>query len=183
MLVEGTQTISRTRGDLGVPARATSLSSSSSIQPDRSSRGPAKGEEESSFTGTRVEDSITLSLVAESAAARPAGVGQTAPYPRGAEAPTETGKETADSNIKQSIEQTNEQEQERLDQIARAVDERLNDNLSLRFRQDEETGEEIFQLVEQETGDVVRQIPAEEVLEFMKKFEESVSGLFISEQA
>lgn len=76
-----------------------------------------------------------------------------------------------------------DEEEDRLTQFTEEANSKLNQNLSLRFRRDEETGTEVFQLVEQDTGEVVRQVPSEEVLEFMQKFEESVTGLFVSKQA
>ena len=75
-----------------------------------------------------------------------------------------------------------EQEQERLARIADELSGKLNEHLSLRFTTDEDTGANLFQLVEQKSGEVVQQIPSEEVLEFMKKFRD-LSGLLFSEQA
>lgn len=67
--------------------------------------------------------------------------------------------------------------------LAEKLSEQFNDNLALRFERDEETGRQIFQLVDKETGDVVRQIPPQQILEFSKRFQEFVSGLLFSEQA
>jgi flagellar protein FlaG len=181
MLVESTQAINRFSGDLGVSGRAIPLSSSVE-KPASGQTRVAQGE--SSPVESQSEDSITLSDNAESSPGSGTGDNVLSPE-RGnqAEDQSAAGGPTALQKIKQSIEDTQETEREKLTQIAENVTERLNDSLSLRFSQDKETGAEIFQLVEPETGDVVRQIPAEDVLEFMKKFEESVSGLIISQQA
>jgi flagellar protein FlaG len=185
VLVEGTQLINRPTGDLAVPARATSLSSSSTNQPKGAPKAP-NPEEESLRLGIPAQDSITLSELATSETSgtntpqKPPASALLAPDKNQEASEEGTGVNT---KIKKSIELSQEQEKDKLSQIANDVNERLNDSLSLRFRRDEETGEDIFQLVEQDTGDVVRQIPAEEVLEFMKKFEESLSGLIFSQQA
>jgi len=184
MLVESTQSINRFAGDLGVSARATSLSSSPA-KPNRSQTKAVLGEGEPSPEETRIEDQVTLSEVAEAKADDAVHEDRLslASTQRDASVTDLDDKPGANQKIKQSIKSTQDTEREKLTQIAEDVTGRLDDSLSLRFSQDKETGTDIFQLVEPETGDVVRQIPAEEVLEFMKKFEKSVSGLFISQQA
>lgn len=75
------------------------------------------------------------------------------------------------------------EEKKRLEEISEEAQAKLlNENISLRFKRDEETGEDLFQFVDKGSGDIVRQIPAEDALEFLKKFE-TVSGLLFSEQA
>ena len=76
-----------------------------------------------------------------------------------------------------------QQEEERIKEAAEEISEKLNESLSVRFRTDEETGESVYQFVEKETGDVVRQIPPKDLVEFNKRFDEAVSGLLLSEQA
>lgn len=71
-----------------------------------------------------------------------------------------------------------EEAQKKLEEHKKQIEE----NLALRFGTDEETGTDFFQLVDTTSGDVVRQIPSENVLEFMKRFK-SVTGLLFSEQA
>lgn len=56
------------------------------------------------------------------------------------------------------------------------------EQLRLRFSRDEETGKDVFQLVEPDSGEVVRQIPPENILEFIKRFQTSVSGMLLSEK-
>jgi flagellar protein FlaG len=160
--------------------------SSSSGKPESSRSTAAEGGEESSLAESRIEDLITLSQAAGSeldvAKPKRALAAEKAQGPNSGtdDVASEPG---ASYKIKESIRETQDSEREKLDQIAQDVDKRLSETLSLRFSLDKETGTEIFQLVEPESGDVVRQIPAEDVLEFMKKFEESVSGLLISQQA
>lgn len=83
---------------------------------------------------------------------------------------------------KEMLEQSKESEKERLEAVSREVNERLNNNLALRFGEDEETGKDFFQLIEKDTGDVVRQIPSEAILDFMERLQES-TGILFSEQA
>lgn len=89
------------------------------------------------------------------------------------------------AQIDETVQKTKE-EKEALEEAAR---EKLREEraeaekeLALRFGTDEETGTEFFQFVDKNSGDVVRQIPSENILEFMKRFN-SVSGLLFSEQA
>lgn len=89
---------------------------------------------------------------------------------------------SSEESLQEAIEEKRQQEEERLARIADELSGKLNDQLRLRFATDEETGTDLFQLIEQETGEVVQQIPSEEVLEFMKKFRD-FSGLLFSEQA
>ena len=74
------------------------------------------------------------------------------------------------------------QERERLARLSEEINAKINERLTVRFKTDEETGVDLFQLVEQETGEVVRQIPSEEILAFLRKFQDT-SGLLFSEQA
>jgi flagellar protein FlaG len=54
------------------------------------------------------------------------------------------------------------------------------DGLKLRFYQDRDAGVRVIQVVDAETGDVIRQIPPEEVVNFMRRFEEA-KGYFVSQ--
>lgn len=51
--------------------------------------------------------------------------------------------------------------------------------LSLSFTVDQETGRSIISVIDIETGEVVRQIPPEEVLNFLKQYQEQ-NGLLLS---
>jgi len=55
--------------------------------------------------------------------------------------------------------------------------------MMVKFDKDQETGENLVLFVEKESGKVIRQVPSEEALEFTKRFQDSVSGIFISEDA
>jgi flagellar protein FlaG len=51
--------------------------------------------------------------------------------------------------------------------------------LGLRFFLDRDTGIRVIQVVDSESGDVIRQIPPEEVINFMRNFQDS-KGHFVS---
>jgi flagellar protein FlaG len=53
------------------------------------------------------------------------------------------------------------------------------DGLKLRFYQDRDAGLRVIQVVDAETGDIIRQIPPEEVVNFMRHFQEA-KGHFVS---
>jgi flagellar protein FlaG len=53
------------------------------------------------------------------------------------------------------------------------------DGLGLRFYQDRDAGVRVIQVVDVETGDIIRQIPPEEVVNFMRHFQEA-KGHFVS---
>jgi flagellar protein FlaG len=55
------------------------------------------------------------------------------------------------------------------------------DGLGLRFYQDRRAGVRVIQVVDLETGDIIRQIPPEEVVNFMRHFQEA-KGHFISQR-
>jgi flagellar protein FlaG len=52
-------------------------------------------------------------------------------------------------------------------------------NQGLRFFYDRDAGIRVIQVVDQESGDVIRQIPPDEVVDFMRQFRES-KGHFVS---
>lgn len=64
-------------------------------------------------------------------------------------------------------------EQERIKQIEQALQQC---NRSLRFHQDEETGKQIATIVDNKTGDVIRQVPAQELLELNKNLAKHALG-------
>jgi flagellar protein FlaG len=51
--------------------------------------------------------------------------------------------------------------------------------LALEFSRDQDTGSTVIKVVNLESGDVIRQIPPDEVLAFLRHFEES-NGVFLS---
>jgi flagellar protein FlaG len=175
MLIEGTQSALKNAVDVGVPSRSSSLSSSSPESPGAQHSGTQKGGETASNTADPFAgaDVILLSEAADSV--------------KGSVLTSKEGPDQADlarqTNSNTDAEKAKADEANRLDQFKQEANQKLNESLALRFRHDEETGTDIFQLVEQDTGDVVRQIPPDDVLDFMKKFGESVSGLLFSKQA
>ncbi|WP_297479190.1 flagellar protein FlaG [uncultured Photobacterium sp.] len=64
-------------------------------------------------------------------------------------------------------------EQERIKQIEQVLQ---RCNRSLRFHQDEETGKQIATIVDNKTGDVIRQVPAQELLELNKNLAKHALG-------
>lgn len=64
-------------------------------------------------------------------------------------------------------------EQERIKQIEMVLEQF---NRSLRFYQDEETGEQIATIVDKTSGEVIRQVPAQELLELNKNLAKHALG-------
>ena len=73
-------------------------------------------------------------------------------------------------------------ERSRIEQASTRVNEALSlANPQLRIRVDEETERVVVKVVEQESGEVIRQIPPEELLE-LEKYLSSPKGLLLQEQ-
>lgn len=51
--------------------------------------------------------------------------------------------------------------------------------LGLRFHLDRDTGIRVIEVVDEESGDVIRQIPSDEVVDFMRQFQ-ATKGHFVS---
>ena len=51
--------------------------------------------------------------------------------------------------------------------------------LGLKFFYDRDAGVQVIQVVDEKTGEIIRQIPADEVVDFMRQFDET-KGRFIS---
>ena len=186
MLVDSTQSTTRLPNEVGVSTRTASLSSSSNqAQPGSRTRTEATGEEGTTRSRS-VEDSLVLSTAVE--ARDPQAVSSpTQPEAQAEATPVNDVQDNKigqpGSFIEQRLDETRSREEERIEELKNNISEELNQNLKLRFSTDEETGADVFQLIEEDTGDVVRQIPSQEILEFMQKFQNSVSGLLVSEQA
>jgi flagellar protein FlaG len=54
-------------------------------------------------------------------------------------------------------------------------------SFNLRFRTDEDTGLEFFQIVDKKSGEVIRQYPPEEYLALVENLRE-VTGLIVSDE-
>ncbi|CUS31519.1 putative Flagellar protein FlaG [Candidatus Nitrospira nitrificans] len=73
-------------------------------------------------------------------------------------------------------------ERSRIEEAATRVNEVLSlANPQLRIRVDDETERVVVKVVEQESGEVIRQIPPEELLE-LEKYLSSPKGLLLQEQ-
>lgn len=73
------------------------------------------------------------------------------------------------------------QEREKLSRVEREkIVEQMNDfissiNKGLAFRVDEESGRDVVTIYEAETGDIIRQIPDEEMLEILRRLREQTA--------
>jgi len=101
-----------------------------------------------------------------------------------AETAQEQGEAQAAAKEARAAEELAEAEklqQARLEKITEELNDKLNENLSLRFGHDENSGEDFFQLVEKDTGDVVRQFPPQSLLDFREKFKDFAGLIFNQE--
>lgn len=182
LLADGTLTVNRAV-DISVARQTSSLPSSSSST-DRVGSASTSSTHEGEGTAFAVK-------LAEDVGTAPVGtvedtVNIAATQAQQAEATKQT-KPQVESTEEESqgsnpAELNPEDEKERFERITKELNSKLDDNLALRFGEDKETGQGFFQLVERESGEVVRQVPSEEILEFMKRFQ-SFSGLLFSQQA
>lgn len=184
MLANG-PTLTVNRAVESVARQTTSLPSTSNFNlagqsdtVDREVEGAAfvarQGEDIISFAATAQTEDRTLLVRADQA--------RYATATQQVEAdPAEETKQNQEA-LEQAVEQSRDEEDKRLQRITEELNDKLNESLRLRFEKDQDTGVDVFKLIERESGDVVRQVPSEEVLEFMKKFR-SFSGLLFSEQA
>lgn len=189
MIAEGSLSIGTPTSGIRVTSRSAPLPSSSSSTPDRIAlQGNPEGEgralaTEQTGKGNRL--SVSQSGDAQSAGTLVSARGE---QPLNDEAAALTTPSASDGGLDSTLvkeatpKETREQELERLERLSEEINQKINERLTVRFSTDEETGVDLFQLIEQETGDVVRQIPSEELLEFLKKFQDT-SGLLFSEQA
>ena len=181
MSADGTLSIgSSPAAAVGVTVRGASLPSSSTSKPQRAvdegnseaeGKAPAIGQEEA-----EAGISVTESVRAEGSQATATSANQDEA------ARAEDDATSRPEGLEEQLEQTREAEQERLSRFTEEINKNINERLTLRFQTDEETGRNLFQLIERESGEVVRQFPPEEVLDFIEKFQD-FSGFLISEQA
>lgn len=175
MFAEGTLPVNRIPVDrISVARQTTSLPSSSTpsnAEHPQEAEGRAFVSEP--HTGPTAGVVVTKSHIVETAPA-------TAKTEEGPATRAEAGP--SEESLREALAEKREEEKERLTRIADELSGKLNEHLRLRFSTDEDTGQDLFQLIEQKSGEVVQQIPSEEVLEFMKKFRD-FSGLLFSEQA
>ncbi|WP_394127145.1 flagellar protein FlaG [Vibrio hepatarius] len=94
--------------------------------------------------------------------------------------------EKATQNVEKAIEASKEREKLNRVERERIVEEMNNFissiNKGLSFRVDEESGRDVVTIYEADTGDIIRQIPDEEMLEILRRLREQTarysSGLF-----
>ncbi|WP_159653637.1 flagellar protein FlaG [Vibrio atypicus] len=87
--------------------------------------------------------------------------------------------EKAAESVDRVIEATKEREKLNREERERMVDEMNNFissiNKGLSFRVDEESGREVVTIYEADTGDIIRQIPDEEVLDILRRLREQTA--------
>jgi len=96
--------------------------------------------------------------------------------------PSKAEKESESEGQETTLEAARDAERKRLEKATEELNQKLNQNLSLRFGEDQDSGKDYFQLIEKETGDVVQQIPSQDVLDFVQKFRD-FSGLLFNHDA
>lgn len=80
-----------------------------------------------------------------------------------------------DDNPLNSFNLDNHQEQERIKQIEQVLQQV---NRSLQFHTDDDSGKQIATIVDKQTGDIIRQVPAQELLDLNKNLaKHSLSSL------
>lgn len=170
MLAEGTLRVD----NFSVAKQATSLPSSTSKK-----TGPTEPvsnkEEGAAFVGLQADDVVSLGTSQQTRDAEATDKQQ-------ADALVETADKQSSEATRESLDEARKAERERIKKIAAELNDKLNENLSLKFGHDEKSGKDFFQLVEKDSGDVIRQIPSEEILDFMRKFKD-FAGLLFSQQA
>ncbi len=172
MLAEGTL---KAVSSLSVAKPTTSLPFSS--RSNGSSPAPARKEVEGgALAERRASDSDVVSLATDDAPNAEA-TQEANPNPV-----TTSRDDSQDVTNREALDKARATEEKRLEKLTKELNEKLNENLTLRFGQDEETGESIVQLIEKETGDVVRQFPPEALLEFRERFK-NFAGLLLNQDA
>lgn len=71
--------------------------------------------------------------------------------------------------------------EERLAELSQRMEQQQAGSFNLRFRTDEDTGLEFFQIVDKKSGEVIRQYPPEEYLALVENLRE-VTGLIVSDE-
>jgi flagellar protein FlaG len=171
LLVEGVQNVSRAlAGNVGASRPTASLPPSSVAQASEKASQAVQEEGASTARGGDLVSLSGSSRALNGQAPRESGTADTA-----------SGAGSDPANVNQSVEESLQKEEERLSQIAEAFNQQ-QDQLQVRIRYDDETGLRLFQFVEKNSGEVVRQLPPDDVVAFTKRFQ-SISGLLFSEQA
>lgn len=87
--------------------------------------------------------------------------------------------ENTAKSVERAVEVSKEREKLNREERARMVDE-MNDfissiNKGLSFRVDEDAGRDVVTIYEADTGDIIRQIPDEEMLEILRRLREQTA--------
>lgn len=168
MLAEGTL---KAVSSLSVAKPTTSLPFPS--RSNGNSLAPARKEVEGgAFAERRASDSDVVSLATDDA---PNAEATQEANPNSA---TASSGGSQDVTNRQALDNARATEEKRLEKLTKELNEKLNENLTIRFGQDEDSGENIVQLIEKKTGDVVRQFPPQEILEFRERFKDYAGLLF-----
>lgn len=93
--------------------------------------------------------------------------------------PEETLSETGFSP---QVNEPDPERDEKIKKLTEKINRRLDPSFNLSFDKDEETGLDFFQIVDKKSGEIIRQYPPEELLEFVGDFRH-VSGLLFSNEA
>lgn len=162
----------RVSNSLGVATQATSLPSSSTSNAAGSTKAVKQEAEGGALAERRASDSDVVSLASDDTPKAQATQEAN---------PTQTAAKSSDAQstlTRDSLEKAREAEQKRLEKVTTEINEKLNENLALRFEKDEGSGENVVQLIEKKTGDVVRQFPPQAILDFREKFKDFAGLLF-----
>ncbi|OOE70026.1 flagellar biosynthesis protein FlaG [Salinivibrio sp. IB282] len=78
----------------------------------------------------------------------------------------------------QRIEENRQLQRQQLEKLVERLDEFMSDfNKGLAFRLDEDTGRSVITVYEMNSGDIIRQIPEQEMLELAKQLSQHARGL------
>lgn len=94
-------------------------------------------------------------------------------------AKTDDGSNTSAAAATQNLQPTGKELQAALDKLKKAADASSSD---LQFSVDKDSGKTIVRVVDKGTGDLIRQIPSEDVLEIAKSIDK-LQGLLIKKEA
>jgi flagellar protein FlaG len=86
---------------------------------------------------------------------------------------------TADARVSSAPEPSSEQVQQAVRKVTEAAQSKVS---TLQFSIDKETGTTLVKIVDAETQDVIRQIPAEEILAIARSIDK-VAGLLLKQKA
>ncbi|WP_375750906.1 flagellar protein FlaG [Vibrio sp. HN007] len=85
--------------------------------------------------------------------------------------------------LEKLVKERNEQNKQELEKMMETMNDFVNSiNKGLSFRVDQEAGREVVTIYEASTGDVIRQIPDEEMLIILRRLAARNSGLFVEEK-